>query len=191
MPANFTKEERETLIQKFYEQGYALLRSLGYKNLKISDITASLGIGTGTFYHFFKSKDEFILWLIRQRKQESLAQFLALSEEYPTGIPIEALEKYLYDVISNYNIYRCLSQRDYNLLQKKYALLERRTEKIAENGVLMMERLATSKTLDDFKRFAEAYTILIIGTSDQSKLDPDFSDQAIKALIHSACQLLY
>lgn len=191
MPANFTKEEREVLIRKFYEQGYILLKSFGYKKLKVSDIASSVGIGTGTFYNFFKSKDEFIIWLIKTRKQEALDQFLSLSKEYPKGIPLKAMEEYLFKTISNYNIYRCLTQDDYNILQKKYGLLDNRFEKTEENGRLMMEKLATTKSIDDFLLFSEAYTIIIIGTSDLNKLNPQFTDKVIKELIHSACKFLY
>lgn len=76
----------------------------GYKKLKVADIAASVGIGTGTFYNFFKSKDEFIIWLIMRRKDESLQQFSELSKKHPKGIPMKAMEKYLFDTISNRNV---------------------------------------------------------------------------------------
>lgn len=191
MPANFTKEERDVLIEKFYKQGYILLKKFGYKNLKIIDIASSVGIGTGTFYNFFKSKDAFIIWLIKRRKSETAEQFLSLSREYPNGIPREMFEQFLFDTISYNNIYRCLTQDDYNILQKKYGLLDNRNEKIEENGKFMLSKLATTKSIDDFLLFSEAYTIIIIGTSDLNKLNSHLIDTVVKKLIHSACQLLY
>ena len=115
MPANFTKEEKAALIEKFYTQGYILLKKFGYKKLKIIDIAASVGVGTGTFYNFFKSKDEFIIWLIKRRKDETAEQFLLLSKEYPNGIPMTVFEQFLFDTISHNNIYRCLTQEDYHI----------------------------------------------------------------------------
>ena len=191
MPANFTKEEKVILMEKFYKQGYILLKKFGYKKLKIVDIASSVGIGTGTFYNFFKSKDEFIIWLIKKRKDETVEQFLSLSKEYPDGIPISAFEQFLFDTISYNNIYRCLTQDDYNILQKKYALLDNRNEKIEENAKFMMNKLATTKSIDDFFLFSEAYTIIIIGTSDLNKLNSKLTNTVLKTLIHSACQLLY
>ena len=191
MPANFTPEERERLIEKFYEQGYILLKQFGYKKLKVVDIASSVGIGTGTFYNFFKSKDEFIIWLIKRRKKETTAQFVALSEAYPDGIPMDAMEQFLFDTISSRNIYRCLTQDDYNILQEKYGLLDTRDAKIEENGKFMMSRLATAKSLEHFLLFAEAYTIIIIGTSDLNKLNSQCTDIAVRNLLHSACRLLY
>ena len=191
MPANFTKEEKAILIEKFYKQGYILLKKFGYKKLKIVDIASSVGIGTGTFYNFFKSKDEFIIWLIKKRKDETVEQFLSLSKKYPDGIPISAFEQFLFDTISYNNIYRCLTQDDYNILQEKYALLDNRKEKIEENAKFMMNKLATTKSIDDFFLFSEAYTIIIIGTSDLNKLNSNLTNTVLKTLIHSACQLLY
>lgn len=191
MPANFTKEERAALIKKFYKQGYILLKKFGYKKLKIVDIASSVGIGTGTFYNFFKSKDEFIIWLINKRKDETVKQFLSISKEYSNEIPMEVFEKFLFDTISHNNIYRCLTQDDYNILQEKYGLLDNRNEKIEENAKFMMSKLATTKSFDDFFLFSEAYTIIIIGTSDLNKLNTKFTDKAVKRLIHSACKFIY
>lgn len=191
MPANFTKEEKAALIEKFYTQGYILLKKFGYKKLKIIDIAASVGVGTGTFYNFFKSKDEFIIWLIKRRKDETAEQFLLLSKEYPNGIPMTVFEQFLFDTISHNNIYRCFTQEDYNILQEKYGLLDNRNEKIEENAKFMMSKLATTKSIDDFFLFSEAYTIIIIGTSDLNKLNPKIINKVVKQLIHSVCQFLY
>lgn len=191
MPANFTKEEREQLFEKFYKKGYQLLKKHGYKKLKISDIATSVSIGTGTFYNFFKSKDEFIIWLIKKRKMESFNKFILLAKKYNDKIPQPAMEDYLFEMISSYNIYRLLSQDDYNILQKKHGLLKNRDENIEKSGKFILEKLDSRKNLDDFKLFSQAFTIIIIGTSDLTKLDPNLADDATKKLIHSACQILY
>lgn len=116
---------------------------------------------------------------------------MSLSKEYPDGIPISAFEQFLFDTISYNNIYRCLTQDDYNILQEKYSLLDNRNEKIEENAKFMMNKLATTKSIDDFFLFSEAYTIIIIGTSDLNKLNSNLTNTVLKTLIHSACQLLY
>ena len=85
----------------------------------------------------------------------------------------------------------CLIQEDYNILQEKYGLLDNRNEKIEENAKFMMSKLATTKSIDDFFLFSEAYTIIIIGTSDLNKLNPKIINKVVKQLIHSVCQFLY
>lgn len=101
------------------------------------------------------------------------------------------MEQFLIDTISHSNIYQCLTQEDYNLLQKKFGLLDNKNANTIENAKFMLDKLATSKSIDDFLLFSEAYTIIIIGTSDLSKLNPTLTEQAIKNLVHSACQFLY
>ena len=123
-----------------------------------------------------------------RRKDESLQQFSELSKKHPKGIPMKAMEKYLFDTISNRNVQRCLTQDDYNILQEKYGLLKNRNEKIEENAQFVMNKLAATKPIDSFLLFSEVYTIIIIGTSDLDKLNSNFTDTVIKKLIHSAYQ---
>ena len=39
-----------------------------------------------------------------RRKDESLQQFSELSKKHPKGTPMKAMEKYLFDTISNRNV---------------------------------------------------------------------------------------
>ena len=191
MPTNFTQEERNLLLQKFYKQGDILLKTYGYKKMKVSLIADEIGIGTGTFYHFFKSKDEYVLWLIKKRKLDAMDQFNQLANKFPNGIPMHELESYFFNMITNYNIYRYLNQEEYNHLQNKYDLLKNRDQNIEETAKYMMQKLDTTKSIESFKQFSECYTMIIIGTSDLTKLNKQYTDDAIKALIHAACSFLY
>lgn len=191
MPANFTPEERVALLEKFYAEGYRLLQECGYKKLKIVDIASAVGIGTGTFYLFFKSKDAFFLWLLKQMKKKVWARFFALANTYAEGIPMPVFEHFLFTCLTQYNIYRCLKQADYDILQKKYSLLEQRNAQLTESGKEILRHLNIDTDLDHFRLFSEAYTIIIIGTSDVSKLTPPLTEPAIKQLVHAACQCLY
>lgn len=191
MPTNFTQEERDVLTKKLFEKGIQLLKENGYKKMKVSLIAEAVGIGTGTFYHFFKSKDAYVIWLIQQRKKDAMNQFVQLALEYSDNIPMSALETYFNDMLTNYNIYRYLNQQEYDHLQKQYHLLQDREEKIEQQAHFMMSKLQTTKGVEAFKLFSEAYTILVIGTSDESKLNSAYTQDAIQALIHAACSILY
>lgn len=86
MPANFTEEQRAMLYQKLIECGYRLGRELGLKKMTIDRITEDCGIAKGTFYHFFKSKEEFVMALlagIDQREQIEFVQLLNGREKVP------------------------------------------------------------------------------------------------------------
>jgi TetR/AcrR family transcriptional regulator, transcriptional repressor for nem operon len=40
-------------------EGYRLMRSLGYQNTSVDQVVSNLNIPKGTFYYYFKSKEEF------------------------------------------------------------------------------------------------------------------------------------
>lgn len=191
MPANFTESERNNLFEKFYEEGYILLKNFGYKKLKVSDIAKSVGIATGTFYNFFGSKDEFIIWLIKKRKDESIMNFLKLSNEYNSKISRKDFENYLYENLVHYNIYRILSQEDFEILNNKFGMLNERSKNIEKMAEYILNNIDSNKTSLDFKYFSEAYTMIIIGSSDIDKLNKKYVDVAIKQLIHSACDFIF
>ncbi|MDO5718996.1 MAG: TetR/AcrR family transcriptional regulator [Tissierellia bacterium] len=191
MPANFTNEEREQLYIELLEKGYDLLTTYGMKKLKITDIAKSVDIGTGTFYNFFSSKYEFIFKLIQHRKQKSIIRFEELSKKYPGGIPLPEMKEYLIANLKYDNIYRLLSQQDYNTLMSKLDIEESKTDNTAEYGKYIMSRLKTDKKAEDFILFSEMYKIIIIGTSDLTKLNDDLLDESIEKLVASACEILY
>ena len=75
MPANFTEEQRQEIREKLIALGYDLIREMGLKKMKVSIIAERAEIATGTFYHFFASKEAYVKALIEEqdrRQQEQL-----------------------------------------------------------------------------------------------------------------------
>ncbi|MGY3723813.1 transcriptional regulator, TetR family [Granulicatella balaenopterae] len=187
MPANFTEEEKERIKQQLYQQGYLLLKQHGMKKMKISELAKSCDIATGTFYNFFPSKKDFIINLIAKRKKESFQAFELLVQNYPQGIPFEETYHYFLDNLLKDNIYQLLTQEEYNSLLKEQEL-NKNTEEVAQ---YIMSKLATTKGVKEFLLFAECYKIIIIGSSDLSKLDSQQLEQALSSLVKSSCEILY
>ncbi len=187
MPANFTEEEKEIIKQKLYEKGYFFLKKYGMKKTKISELAKSCDIGTGTFYNFFPSKKNFITKLIEKRKNDSFDSFDSLAKKYPEGIPFDEAYNYFLNNLTKDNVYRLLTQEEYNSLSKEN-LIKSNTTEIAK---YMMSKLDTTKGINDFLLFAECYKIITIGSSDLSKLDNANLNKALSSLVRSACELLY
>ena len=70
MPANFTEEQREQIREKLIGIGYDMIREIGLKKMKVSMIAQRADIATGTFYHFFDSKESFVMALIQEQNRE-------------------------------------------------------------------------------------------------------------------------
>lgn len=187
MPANFTEEERNAIAEALLREGTRLLETHGMKKLRIADLAKAVDIGTGTFYNFFSGKEDFIVALIKQKKKESLEAFDRLVEQHPNGIPFHEIKQYFLRNVKENNIYRFLTQEEINRL---LSILPRE-DSTPQIGEHIMGKLATTKSVDAFSLFAEAYKIIVIGTSDLSKLNAALLDDALDPLVDAACRLLY
>lgn len=57
MGKSFSEEERILLKKRIYEGAYKLFCELGYQKTTIKKITEEVGIGKGSFYNFYDSKE--------------------------------------------------------------------------------------------------------------------------------------
>ena len=71
MPAIFSEQQKEKLREQLLITGFELLKQFGYRKMTIDDITKKCAIAKGTFYRFFKSKEDFVY--------ESINIFMALT----------------------------------------------------------------------------------------------------------------
>ena len=78
MPANFTEEQREIIRERLIAVGYDLVREVGMKKMKVSMIAGRAEIATGTFYHFFESKEAYVQALIDEQEREWQEQVTSL-----------------------------------------------------------------------------------------------------------------
>ena len=65
MAVGFTDEQKTNIRAKLLTVGSDLAGSVGFKNMTVAQIAKAAGIATGTFYHFYKSKEEFAVALMR------------------------------------------------------------------------------------------------------------------------------
>lgn len=78
MPANFTEGERQEIQERLIALGYDLIREMGLKKMKVSVIAAQANIATGTFYHFFASKEAYVKALIDAQDEKSQAELASM-----------------------------------------------------------------------------------------------------------------
>lgn len=68
MPANFTEEQKAAIREKLIAIGYDLIREMGLKKMTVAMIAEKADIATGTFYHFFDSKEDYVKVLIDEQE---------------------------------------------------------------------------------------------------------------------------
>ncbi|MCR5321520.1 MAG: TetR/AcrR family transcriptional regulator [Lachnospiraceae bacterium] len=69
-------DERIQIREKIIEAALELIKQLGVTHTSVSRITEQVGIGKGTFYHYFASKEELIYVLMEKQAEESGQDFL-------------------------------------------------------------------------------------------------------------------
>jgi AcrR family transcriptional regulator len=100
MPRTFTEIEKEVIRKQLLEKGDQCFSRYGLKKTSIEDITNLAGIGKGTFYNFFKSKEELFVEVlkhevnIRRKFMDEL-----LEADLPAPEYFKTLMKYAADYI--------------------------------------------------------------------------------------------
>lgn len=119
----FPLEKRETIKTTMLEVGIKLIKQKGMQHITISEITKQTGIGKGTFYHFYKSKESFIYEVIFYSKEKIFREINKIVEENG-GINRENFEK-LFNMFSfegDNNIISSITMDDEKWLAKKLSL---------------------------------------------------------------------
>lgn len=68
---------------------FSLFMNKGITNTTISDIAKHAGVGKGTFYFYFKDKDDLIEKLIAQKAEQLLITALHTLNEHPQAVSVE------------------------------------------------------------------------------------------------------
>lgn len=94
-------DKRELIMQAAME----LFKEKGYTNTRIIDIANKAGIGKGTVYAYFESKEDLMIKLIREIVHEDFSKMLI---SYGVGTVRDKLLKYIEDtdkMIEKYGVY--------------------------------------------------------------------------------------
>lgn len=121
MPASFTKEQQEEIREQLFHTGIRLSKTLGMQRMTVSKLTASCGIAKGSFYNFYKSKEEFILALKKwtdRKTEEMLERKLAGRRQMPAHEFVEFFREFLY---SEYDLMNGLTVADFFWLKTHMA----------------------------------------------------------------------
>lgn len=89
MPRAHTPEERERIEQRLFEAGREGFSRRGLAKVTIADLARGAGIGKGSFYRFFASKEA--LFLAIQEREEQAFKAALLREAEQAGSPREAV----------------------------------------------------------------------------------------------------
>lgn len=119
-------EERK---QELIDAAERLFTERGYEDTAVSDIVREINVGQGTFYHYFKSKED-ILGAVAERQVAPLAEeisIIAKSDAHPASKLNAMMNSFLKANSSELGLMRQLHQKgNYLLHQKKEEIIGRK-----------------------------------------------------------------
>jgi Transcriptional regulator len=90
MPRVSTKQDTKVAL---LEAGTEIMQEKGYTNTGIQEVLSTLGVPKGSFYHYFESKEDFALEIIRHMDQAYTASLMRTLRN-PSLSPLERLRLY-------------------------------------------------------------------------------------------------
>jgi AcrR family transcriptional regulator len=97
----FTDAKRERVRESLHETGRELFARYGVRKTAISELTEAAGIGKGTFYQFYDSKDELYLEILEEYSEEVVPRLLDNSFEAYDD-PEEAVTVFLDEIMAEF-----------------------------------------------------------------------------------------
>lgn len=94
MPPIFSEKEKEQIRKRLLEKASEQMLEKGIKNTNISELAKMVGIGKGTFYHFFSSKEMLVMEVMSRWRREKLEAFQQLLSKKGTMTIDELFEWY-------------------------------------------------------------------------------------------------
>lgn len=100
MPRKFSDQERDKVRKKILEAGHELFARYGPGKTTMEDIARAAGIGKGTVYLFFPSKEDLLFELIRQEYsvRDAFLDRLERDDALTSGAVRQALEEVFHDL---------------------------------------------------------------------------------------------
>ena len=119
MPQIFDEAGRERVRVLLLESGFELIKTYGLKKTAITDITKRAGIATGTFYNFFKTKEEFVYHIVIHKREQSKQLLAELSKD--GKLDKKAFKTYLTTLYtSDNNIFEYLNESEISQLKARW-----------------------------------------------------------------------
>ncbi|TCK92651.1 TetR family transcriptional regulator [Natranaerovirga hydrolytica] len=76
----FTEEEKNYYYDRLMSEGERLFNQKGLKSVTVDEITANIGLGKGTFYHFFHNKEHLFMSINNKIQKDIFQQVVKVLE---------------------------------------------------------------------------------------------------------------
>lgn len=189
----FTEEEKSQIKLIMLEAGFPLLKKYGMTHTTISKITEAAGIAKGTFYHFWKNKEEYMADLILYHRQKMIP--VLISEDVLKGkrkLGEEGVRKYLHAVVDEeISIYPHLTLEDEAKLFKNTDTFEPDIEKESAITGELLSHLDNVRKDVNLPLIANMTKLLVIASESRAELHEAVYKETIDTLVDTILNLIF
>ncbi len=189
----FTDEQKNELRMIMLEAGFPLIKEYGVTHTTISKITDAAEIAKGTFYHFWKNKEEYLAELIRYHRNKMLPQLI--SEDVLAGkrkLGREDARIYFRHLVDKEkSIYAHMTLEDESKLMQKTSDFVPDENKESSITVHLLSMLDGVRTDVDMLLLANMTKILVLTAEAKDELHESAYDRTIDAIIDGILDLIF
>ena len=118
MPKIVSEEERKLIQEAIYKKTIRLIKDKGIRAVTVEDIVTAVGIGKGSFYTYYQSKEACLFDVIKQCERDTFARMEELgSSAYSDKEKVTQLLKEIF--ISPDSLATSFNQLDVEILLRK------------------------------------------------------------------------
>ena len=185
MPKIFDEETREDIRSQMLDNGFSLIKRFGLKKTTIEDVTRASGVAKGTFYNFFKTKEEFVYQIVVYKRRLVKARYTEMVSENNNIVDRRLLREMLYFIVNGeYNLITYLDRDDMAMLAarwpKEYLMNAENDEKML---LWILERAPMKRTSCDWRVFSNIFKIVAMGLAERDKLHLDALNATIDQFV--------
>ncbi|RDY23100.1 TetR/AcrR family transcriptional regulator [Romboutsia maritimum] len=192
MPLIFDESAKKHLRNQMLQNGFDLIKVYGLKKTTIEDITKKSGIAKGTFYNFFKNKEDFVYEVVLFKRNEAKQKFQSLLGKSNELNKIQ-FKKYLEILAFNdYNIFIYLTDDEIAMLKARWPheyLINEKNDK--ETSLWLLDHIPNVSKNCDWKIFANFLKSLAIIQANKSELIEDVYKETLTHFINNIINYVF
>ena len=189
----FTSEQRDELRLIMLEAGFPLIKEYGVTHTTITKITEAAGIAKGTFYHFWKNKEEYLADLIKYHRQKMIPKLIP--EDVLTGkrkLGREDARVYFRHLVDkDMSIYAHMTLEDESNLIHNTSDFDPDEEKESSIAINLLSMLEGVRTDVDYLLLANMTKILVLTAEAKEELHESAYEKTIDTLIEGVLNLIF
>lgn len=189
----FSKEEKEQLKITMLEAGFPLIKEYGMTHTTVSKVTDSAGIAKGTFYHFWKDKEHYMVDLIAYHRKKMIPKLV--NQDVMTGkkkLGRKEAAAYFHMIVDpEISIYPHMTLEDEAKLINNTNAFIPDTEKESSIVGGLLNHLENVRENPDLLLIANMSKVLVITAESKQELHEKVYQKTIDTLIESILNLIF